>query len=203
MKVLVTGALGFIGSFFIKYLLKNYEDVSIVGVNRFSNQKNLKRLEDALEDKRFTMYYGDFARDSLADAFQDVEYVVHFGAKTFVDYSIRDPQPFIESNVVGTYRILEEAKNCRTLKKYLQFSTDEVYGSIMNGSYTEHSRLNPSNPYAASKSAGDMLALSYWNSYSLPIVVSRTENVYGPYQGREKVFPTFVRKAMANEMLPV
>lgn len=202
-KILVTGVLGFIGSAFTKFMLRNYPDVSIVGVNRFSNQKNLRRLEDIWEDKRFTMYYADFARDPLTDAFQDVDYVAHFGAKTFVNYSIRDPAPFIESNVVGTYRILEEARKCGTIKKYLQFSTDEVYGSIMQGSYTEDSRLNPSNPYSASKGAGDMLALSYHNTYSLPVVVSRTENVYGPYQGREKVFPTFTRKALANEPLPI
>ena len=203
MKILVTGVSGFIGSYFAKYVLENYEDATIIGTNRLSNQKNLRRVKSIYSNKGFIMYFADFARDPLTEAFQDVEYVVHFGAKTFVDFSIRDPAPFIKSNIIGTYRILEEARKCKTLKKYLQFSTDEVYGSIMEGSYSEDARLNPSNPYAATKAAGDMLALSYYNTYSLPIVVSRTENVYGPYQGREKVLPTFVRKALADEPLPI
>jgi len=203
MKYLVTGCLGFIGSYFVKYLLENYNNITVIGINRNSNQKNLKRLESVLSDNRFTLYYADFSRDDLTDAFQDVDYVVHFGAKTFVDYSIRDPQPFIESNIVGTYRILEEARKCPTLKKYLQFSTDEVYGSILKGSYKEDSPLNPTNPYSATKATGDMLAISYYNTYNIPIVISRTENVYGPYQGKEKVVPTFVKKALSNEPLPI
>jgi len=209
-KILVTGALGFIGSNLIRYLLKNYKDVSIigndvsiVGLNRLSNSNNLKRLEKATEDKRFSMYWADFSKDTMSDAFKDIEYVIHLGAKTFVDYSIRDPQPFIESNVVGTYRILEEARHCKSLKKMLFFSTDEVYGSILNGSYDEDARLKPSNPYACTKGAGDLLAMAYHNTYHLPIIISRCENVYGFYQGREKVFPTFVRQALADKPLTI
>ena len=202
-KILVTGVLGFIGSHFVRYVLQNYDDVSIVGINRFSNQKNLKRLENAWTDKRFSMYYADFARDPITDAFQDVDYVVHFGGKTFVDYSITDPAPFIESNVVGTFRMLEEARRSRTLKKYVQISTDEVYGAILSGKYTEDSRPNPTNPYAASKMGADALTLAYHHTYGLNTIITRTENNYGEYQGREKVFPTFIRKALNNEPLPV
>ena len=203
MKFLITGATGFIGSHFIKYLLRKYDDISVIGVNRYSNQKNIKRLENALDDSRFTMYWADFSKDMITDAFKDIEYIFHFGAKTFVDYSIQNPVPFIQSNILGTYMILEEARKCETLKMYFQISTDEVYGAILQGSYREDAPLNPSNPYSATKSAGDMLSIAYHNTYNLPIIITRTENVYGSYQSKEKVFPTFVRKALNDEMLPV
>jgi len=203
MRILVTGCLGFIGSRFVKYVLNKYEDVNIVGLNRKSNEKNMKRLEEAREDKRFSIYYADFAKDDITDAFKDVEVVVHFGAKTFVDYSIRDPRPFINSNVVGTYRILEEVRKSNSVENYFQISTDEVYGSILKGSYKEDSRPNPSNPYAATKMAGDAMVMAYHNTYGINTITTRTENNYGEFQSREKVFPTFIRKALNDEKLPV
>jgi dTDP-glucose 4,6-dehydratase len=203
MKILVTGCLGFIGSHFVRYILDNYMDIEIIGLNRNSNQKNRSRLEDAWNKKRFNMYFADFSRDNITDAFQDVDVVVHFGAKTFVDYSIRDPSPFIQSNVVGTYKILEEVRKSRSVEKYVQISTDEVYGSILEGKYKEDSRPNPTNPYAATKMGADMLVLSYHNSYGLKTIITRTENNYGEYQGAEKVFPVFVKKALQDKPLPV
>lgn len=203
MRILVTGCIGFIGSTFVKYVLGNYEDVNIVGLNRKSNMKNLRRLEDVIDDPRFTIYYADFAKDDMTDAFKDVEAVVHFGAKTFVDYSIRDPKPFIQSNVVGTFRVLEEVRNSKTIENYVQVSTDEVYGSILEGSYKEDSRPNPTNPYAATKMAGDALTLAYHNSYGINTIITRTENNYGPFQSREKVFPVFIRKGLCDEPLTV
>jgi len=203
MKVLVTGCLGFIGSHFVRYVLNNYDDIEVVGLNRNSNTKNRKRLENIWDDPRFNMYYADFAKDDITDAFKNVDTVVHFGAKTFVDYSIKDPKPFIDSNIVGTFKILEEVRRSRTVEKYLQVSTDEVYGSILKGSYKEDSRPNPTNPYAATKMAADSLVLSYHNSYGIDTIITRTENNYGEYQGSEKVFPVFVKKALRNEQLPV
>ena len=212
MKVLVTGVFGFIGSYFTKYLLgapkiggeKPEElDVSIIGAGRNTNQRNVMRLEKYALDPKLRIMYLDFARDDISDIFEDVEFVLHFGAKTFVDHSIRDPFPFIESNIVGTYRILEEARKCRTLRKFIQFSTDEVYGSISTGAYTEESKLNPTNPYSATKAAGDMLALSYANTYGLPVIITRTENNYGPYQDPQKAMPKFVRNALDSKPLPV
>lgn len=202
-KILVTGVLGFIGSYFAKYTLKADTDISIVGVGRNTSQHNLKRIEDIREDCRFKLVFCDIAKDDISELFDDVDYAINFAAKTFVDHSIRDPEPFIQSNVVGTYKMLEEARKSRTLKKYIQISTDEVYGAILKGSYKEDAPLNPTNPYSAAKAGADMLALAYYNTYSTPIIISRTENVYGPYQGREKAFPTFVRKAMNDEPLPV
>ncbi len=203
MRMLVTGCLGFIGSHFVKYVLNNYEDVNIIGLNRKSNMKNLRRLEDVMDDPRFTIYYADFAKDDMTDAFKDVEVVVHFGAKTFVDYSIRDPEPFVQSNVVGTFKVLEEVRKSRTVEHYFQISTDEVYGSILKGKYKEDSRPNPTNPYAATKMAGDSLTLAYHNSYGINTIITRTENNYGEFQSREKVFPVFIRKALGNEPLTV
>lgn len=203
MKILVTGCLGFIGSYFTKYVLKNFEDVNIVGLGRNSYQKNHKRLEDVWNDPRFSMFYADFAKDDITDAFKGVDTVVHFGAKTFVDYSIRNPKPFMDSNIIGTYKLLEEARNSKSIENYVQISTDEVYGAILNGKYKEDARPNPTNPYAATKMAADSLVLSYHNSYGLNTIITRTENNYGEYQGVEKVFPVFVSKALNNELLPV
>lgn len=203
MKILVTGCLGFIGSYFVRYVLHNTWDTEVIGINRNSNTKNRKRLQEAWDNPRFNMYYADFAKDNITEAFQNVDVVVHFGAKTFVDYSIKDPKPFIESNIVGTYKILEEVRKSRTVNRYVQVSTDEVYGSILKGKYKEDSRPNPTNPYAATKMAADSLVLSYHNSYGIDTIITRTENNYGPYQGVEKVFPVFVKKALKCEPLPV
>ena len=203
MKILVTGCLGFIGSHFVRYVLNNFKDIEVIGLNRNSYVKNRARLEEAWNKRRFNMYYADFAKDDITDAFKDVDVVVHFGAKTFVDYSIRDPTPFIQSNVVGTFKILEEVRKSNTVKKYIQISTDEVYGAILKGKYKEDSRPNPTNPYAATKMAGDSLVLSYHNSYGIDTIITRTENNYGEYQGTEKVFPVFIKKALMGEPLPV
>lgn len=203
MKILVTGCLGFIGSYFVKYILKNYEDIEVIGLNRNSNQKNKNRLEEVFKDPRFSIYYADFSKDNITESFEGVDVVVHFGAKTFVDYSIRDPKPFIESNVVGTYKILEEVRNSRSVKNYFQISTDEVYGPILKGRHKEDAKLNPSNPYAASKMAGDALAQAYHTTYGINTIITRTENNYGEFQGKEKVFPVFIKKALNNEPLTV
>lgn len=203
MKFLVTGILGFIGSYFAKYVIRNYPDVSVVGVARNTNQKHLARIKGILGCPRFSLHYADFAKDDLSEVFEDIDYVFHFGAKTFVDHSIRNPDPFIQSNVVGTFKILEECRQSKQLKMHFQISTDEVYGAILSGSYMEDAPLNPTNPYAATKAAGDMLAVSYYNTYKLPVIITRTENNYGPYQHPQKVMPVFVKKALADEPLPV
>lgn len=203
MRFLCTGVLGFVGSYFAKYVIHHYPDISIVGVARNTNQKHLERVKTILHHPRFTLYYADFARDDLSEVFENVDYVFHFGAKTFVDHSIRRPNPFIQSNVVGTFRILEECRRSKQVKRHFQVSTDEVYGPILKGSYDENAPLNPTNPYSATKAAGDMLAVSYFNTYGLPVIVTRTENNYGPYQDPQKVLPVFVGKALLDEPLPV
>ncbi len=193
-KILVTGCLGFIGSYFVKYCM-NITDWDIIGFNRNTDQRNMHRLDyifkEKLYNERFRLIIGDLANnDNVSGLCEEVDYVVHFGAKTFVDHSIRDVGPFIQSNVVGTYNILEEARrNFKTngqLKKFVNVGTDEVYGAILDGAYKEDSRLNPTNPYSATKAAGDMLTLAYWNTYKLPVVITRTENNFGTYQHPQK-----------------
>ena len=203
MRILVSGVMGFIGSYFAKWCMLNNKDIEIVGVNRLTNNKNLKRLEPILDDNRFTMHFLDIIKDPLSDAFQDVDVVVNFAAKTFVDYSIQNAGPFVQSNLVGTFNMLEEARHSKSVKLFIHVGTDEVYGAILEGAYKEDSRLNPSNPYAATKAGADMLVVSYKNTYGMPVIITRTENNYGPFQGREKVIPTFVRKTLNNEPLPV
>lgn len=202
-KIMVTGAFGFIGSYLTKYLLKNYEDVTVLALGRNTSQKNLRRLDDCLNHPRLKIAFVDFAKENMTEYFDGIDYCIHAGAKTFVDYSIRDPEPFIESNVIGTYNMLEGARKSKTLKKYIQVSTDEVYGPCTGEPFKENSTILPSNPYSSSKSSADSLAYSYFITYGLPVVISRTENNYGPFQGVEKVMPTFIKKILDGEPLTI
>jgi|SRR5579859_230097 len=200
-RILVTGVNGFIGSFFVKMLLieTNWQ---IVGFGRNSSSCNKARLSE-VSNQRFQSIDGDFCDSSaISGLCEGIDYVVNFAARTFVDHSILDPKPFIDSNVGGTFNLLEQARKYK-VKRYLQVSTDEVYGAILNGSYDEKAPLNPSNPYSATKAAGDMLVLSYFNTYGLSTTVTRMENVYGPWQHRQKAIPVFVRKALEGEKIPV
>lgn len=202
MRILVTGCLGFIGSHFVKYTVDNCPDVGIVGFARDSNQRFKRRLLDfSIPARRFELIHGDLTGD-ISGLLENIDIVIHFAAKTFVDHSIVDPFPFVQSNILGTYNLLEQARKYRP-KLFVQVSTDEVYGAIMQGAYREDARLNPTNPYASTKAAGDMMVVSYGNTYALPYIITRTENNYGRYQHPQKVFPKFVQKAMRDEPLPV
>lgn len=208
-RILVTGCHGFIGAHFVKYVLDN-TDFSVIGFNRNSDQRNAMRLPRlcAFHGKyydRFNLVFGDLSDAStLSGLCEDVDYIVNFAAKTFVDHSIKDPAPFIRTNIVGTYNLLEDARKYKsTLKKYVQVSTDEVYGAILNGSYKEDAGLNPTNPYSATKAAGDMLCISYFNTYGLPVVITRTENNFGEFQHPQKAIPKFVKFALEGRKLPV
>lgn len=201
MKILVTGCQGFIGSTFVKWTLSEHKDVSIRGFSRLSNQRNLGRLDVCNGHPKLEMIFGDLAGD-ISGLLEDVDVVVNFAAKTFVDHSIKDPMPFIHSNILGTYNLLEQARLYKPAL-FIQVSTDEVYGAILDGAYKEDARLNPTNPYAASKAAADMLVVSYGNTYHMPYIITRTENNYGRMQHPQKVFPKFVAKAMRGDKLPV
>ncbi|MCI0378505.1 MAG: GDP-mannose 4,6-dehydratase [Gemmataceae bacterium] len=208
MKILVTGGSGFIGSAFVRYLLQYYsKQHSIRCLVRDTNQRHWKRLwafdhvRAAESDGSLHVIKGDLLGD-LSDLCEYVDWVVHFAAKTFVDHSIRDPLPFIETNVIGTYRLLEDARRNR-VKRFVHVSTDEVYGSIPLGSYAEDARTNPTNPYAASKAGADALVLSYAHSFGLHTTVTRTENNYGIMQHPQKALPVFVKAACENRPLPV
>lgn len=199
MKILVTGCLGFIGSAFVRYVIKNTED-TVIGLNRTTSEKR-KRCVPTIDNLRFQLVTKDLTED-ISGVAMGVDAIVNFAAKTFVDHSIRDPIAFIQNNIMGTYNLLEEARRCN-VKRFIQISTDEVYGSILQGSYKEDSRLNPTNPYSATKAAADMLCISYMNTYKMPIIITRTENNFGEYQAPEKAIPTFIRKALHDEPLPV
>jgi len=200
MRFLVTGVTGFIGSHFARHMIMLGHNV--VGVNRLSAFKNMERVKDILDDnKKFSFINADLAGD-ISGILEDVDVVVNFAAKTHVDHSIADPAPFIRSNILGTYNLLEQARKYK-INKFIQISTDEVYGSIAEGYADERHPLNPTNPYSACKASADMLVNSYVHTYGVPAVIVRSENNYGTFQHSQKAIPTFIRKALADEILPI
>lgn len=210
MRIVITGCLGFIGSHFLRYSIKHWPEAEIVGLARDSNSKNRCRLDELIQytdgHSKFcpvSLLTMDLRDSNITEALEGATHVVNFAAKTFVDHSVRDPQPFIDCNVTGTYNLLEAVRRTPSIEQYIQFSTDEVYGPAINGAHTEESPLNPTNPYSATKAAGDMLALGYASSYNIPLLLTRTENNYGHYQHPQKVIPAWVKKALANEPLPI
>jgi len=198
MKILVTGCYGFIGSHFVKHISGN-SDVDIIGFARLSDSKNILRLLDYQKSVR--MIHGDLTGD-ISGLLEGVDVVVNFAAKTFVDHSIKDPSPFICSNILGTRNLLEQARLYKP-NLFVQISTDEVYGSCHEGYFKEDAALDPKNPYSATKASADMLVISYGNTYKIPYLITRTENNYGSYQHPQKVFPNFVRMALADKPLPI
>lgn len=203
-RYLVTGGAGFIGSNFVKYILGKYEDAHVVNLDKLTYAGNPENLTEVENDTRYTFVKGDIAdEDAVSELMKDgVDYVVNFAAETHVDRSIGDPTDFIKTDVFGTYVLLENAKQYG-IKRFIQISTDEVYGSIAEGYATEESPLMPSNPYSASKSGADRLAYSYFATYDLPVIITRASNNYGPNQYPEKLIPLFVTNAIEDIQLPL
>jgi dTDP-glucose 4,6-dehydratase len=183
------------------------QEHSVVAFVRHTEHRNLQRLthsqyvKEGIENGKCRIVYGDLLGD-ISGLTEGCDAVVNFAARTYVDHSLRDPLPFIEANVLGTYRMLEDARRNK-VKRFVQISTDEVYGSILEGSYKEDARINPTNPYAASKAGADALAISYAHSFGMWTAITRTENNAGPWQHPQKVFPTFVKAALEGRRLPV
>jgi dTDP-glucose 4,6-dehydratase len=206
MKVLVTGGCGFIGSNFIRYILREHPDWQIVNLDKLTYAGNLANLADIAVDPRYKFIKGDIADRELVDKlFREEKFdaVVNFAAESHVDRSILDASPFIETNVKGTQVLLEAARQY-AVDRFIQISTDEVYGSLGEaGKFTEESPLQPNSPYAASKAAADMLCRAYHRAYGLPIVITRSSNNYGPYQFPEKLIPLMIRNALIGKELPV
>ncbi len=204
MKVLVTGGCGFIGSNFIRHVLESRGDgVSVVNLDKLTYAANPANLADVEHLPNYRFVRGDIADpDVVRVAMEGCTDVVNFAAETHVDRSLLGDASFIETDIRGVFVLLEEAKR-RGIRRFVQISTDEVYGSIPEGSFTEESALNPRNPYAASKAGGDRLAYSYWASYDLPVLITRASNNYGPYQYPEKLIPLFVTNAIEDRDLPL
>ena len=204
-RILVTGGCGFIGHHFIEHILKN-TDWDIVVLDKLNYASSgFDRLRDikAFDDKRVLVLAADFTRqldEGLRKEIGAVNYIVHMGAETHVDNSIKDPEPFVISNVVGTMHMLEFAKTLLGLEKFVQFSTDEVYGPAPKDVlYKETDRHNPTNPYAATKSGAEMLAMAYANCYGLPVMITNTMNVFGERQHPEKFIPGTIKKVRDGE----
>ena len=205
MKLWVTGGAGFIGSNFVRYVLGRHADVHVTTFDCLTYAGNLANLESLRDDPRHRFVRGDVADpEAVADALDEgVDAIVHFAAESHVDRSIRDAAPFLRTNVAGTAVLLEAARRLGG-RRFLHVSTDEVYGSLgPEERASEDAPLRPTSPYAASKAAADLLALSYARTYGLDVVVTRCSNNFGPFQFPEKMIPLFITNAMAEQALPL
>lgn len=204
MKILVTGGAGFIGSNFIRYLLAHHPEDEVVNLDALTYAGNLENLADVAAYPRYQFVRGDIAdRGAVDGVMRGATAVINFAAETHVDRSIDDAAAFLHANVSGTVVLLDAARR-HDVQRFLQVSTDEVYGSLgPTGLFDESSPLRPSSPYSASKAAADLLALSFWTTYQFPVMVTRCSNNYGGYQFPEKVIPLFVTNALGNEPLPL
>lgn len=204
--MLVTGGAGFIGSNFARMALKEFEPRHrVVVLDKLTYAGNLENLEQCRYDSDFEFVHGDICDKRLVrDVFQryHIDYVINFAAETHVDRSIGSPEEFIKTDVIGTHVLLEASRE-QGIERYLQVSTDEVYGSIDVGSFTEKSPLNPSSPYSSSKAGGDLLARSYHVTYGMPVLITRSSNNYGPNQYPEKLIPLFITNAIEDKPLPL
>jgi dTDP-glucose 4,6-dehydratase len=201
-RIVVTGGAGFIGSNYVRYLLQTYPGVHVVNVDKLTYAGNLDNLKD-LDPGRHTFVRADIAdAAAMRQAMEGADAVVNFAADSHVDRSIMEASDFVATNVKGVHNILEAAKSLGT-KRVLLVSTDEVYGSIAQGSFNEADPLTPRNPYSASKAGGELLGLSYFHTFGSPVIITRGSNTYGPYQYPEKVLPLFVTNAIDNEPLPL
>ena len=203
MRLLITGGAGFIGSNFIRYILNKYSGYKITNLDKLSYCGNLENLKDIESNPNYKFVKGDICDGKIVNKLaKNVDVIVNFAAQTHVDRSIVDASEFVQTNVYGTYVLLEAAKK-HSLDKFIQISSDETYGSIEKGSFTEESPLNPNSPYAASKAAADLLVRSYLITYKLPVLIIRSSNNFGQYQFPEKVIPLFITNALENRRLPL
>jgi dTDP-glucose 4,6-dehydratase len=219
-NILVTGGAGFIGSNFIRLILSKYEDVNVANLDLLTYAGNLENLDDVAADKRYAFIHGDIRNRQLADGIFEkyaIDTVVNFAAESHVDRSITEPELFLTTNILGTQCLIDCAKNhwndnpqdkystsYRSGVKYIQISTDEVYGALGRaGRFTEQTPLAPNSPYSASKASADMLVRSYASTYGFPMNITRCSNNYGPYQFPEKLIPLMINNCLNDKPLPV
>lgn len=205
MTILVCGGAGFMGANFIRHILTTYTDYRVVNFDKLTYAGNLDNLKDVEHNSRYTFVHGDIcSRANLEEVVQQyaIDTIVNYAAETHVDRSITDPEPFLHTDVLGTFQLLQLTKKYR-LKKMVQISTDEVYGSIAEGKFTEESCFLPNSPYSASKAGADLLCRSYVATYGAPVVVTHSCNVYGPYQYPEKIIPLFITNLIEDKKVPL
>lgn len=203
MRTLVTGGAGFIGCNYVRHLLARQPEAQVRVLDKLTYAGNLENLRDVLDGGRVEFVQGDICDpQAVADAMRDVQIVVHFAAETHVDRSIHSAEAAVKTNVEGTFRLLEAARET-DLQRFIHVATDEVYGASTGQHFGEEDALNPRNPYSATKAGGDRLAYSYFVTYGVPVIITRPTNTYGPYQYPEKLIPLFVYRALRDEPLPV
>jgi len=204
VDVLVTGGAGFIGSNFVRYALGAHPDWRITTLDKLTYCGRLENLRDVMDHPRHRFVKGDIADAAIsAPLVTASNVVVHFAAETHVDRSLQSAGEFIHTDVFGTFVLLEAARQAPALTRFVQISTDEVYGSVPAGASKETDELRPRNPYSASKAGADRLAYSYWATYQVPVIVTRASNNYGPNQFPEKVIPLFITNALEDRGLPL
>jgi len=204
MKVLVTGGAGFIGSNFIRHMLSNYNDVEIVNFDLLTYAGRLESLQEVKADPRYRFVHGDVRDRKAVETLMKEKFdlIVNFAAETHVDRSVIEAGSFVLTDAYGTYILLDAARKF-DVERFVQISTDEVYGSIKKGSFKETDILDPSSPYSASKAAGDHIALAFHKTYGLSVVVTRSSNNYGPFQYPEKLIPKLILRALHDQPLPI
>ncbi|OYR78336.1 dTDP-glucose 4,6-dehydratase [Halorubrum ezzemoulense] len=203
MRILVTGGAGFIGSNFVHHVLDTHENDEIVTLDALTYAGSKANLEGVLDDPRHEFVEGDIRDQELVtDLVADADAIVNFAAESHVDRSIEGAKPFVSTNVQGTQTLLDAANEVG-IDRFLQISTDEVYGQVLDGTFSEDDPLNPRNPYAATKAGADLLANSFQTTHDLPVVITRTSNNFGPRQHAEKLIPKFIQNAATGEALPV
>jgi dTDP-glucose 4,6-dehydratase len=201
--ILVTGGAGFIGSNFCRYMLDRYPECRITVLDALTYAGNLDNFADIRGNRRFKFVHGDIRNKGDVDQLvEESSAIVNFAAETHVDRSIDDPGSFVLTDVYGVFTLLEACRR-HGIQKFVHISTDEVYGSIEEGSFKEGDCLEPNSPYSASKAGGELLARSYFVTYGLPIIVTRGSNNFGPYQYPEKLIPLFITNAMDDKALPI
>jgi dTDP-glucose 4,6-dehydratase len=203
MRLLVTGGAGFIGSEFVRKTLAWYPEDSVVVLDKLTYAGNLANLAPVAEDPRYRFVQGDIADHALVEPLvRDVDAVVNFAAETHVDRSILEPDAFVRTDVLGTWALIEAARQ-GGVGRFVQVSTDEVYGAVLEGASVETDRLDPSSPYSASKAGGELLVLAAARTFGVPALVVRGANAYGPYQYPEKLIPLHITNALEDRPLPV
>ncbi|MEA3273211.1 MAG: dTDP-glucose 4,6-dehydratase [Patescibacteria group bacterium] len=204
MRILITGGAGFMGSNFIHYLLEKYPDYQIVNLDKLTYAGNLENLKDVEDNPNYTFIKGDIAvKEDVKKALGlGADVIVNYAAETHVDRSIMDPEAFIKTDVLGTFELLEAVKDGQA-QKMIQISTDEVFGEIKEGEFSEDSPFLPNSPYSASKAGGDLMCRAYFKTYQTPVIVTHSCNFYGAYQYPEKLIPLFVTNLLEGKKVPM